>query len=120
MSITRVGSTQKFSAGWDGIFAGARGKKAAKKSAKKAAKKPAEKKPAAKKAASKPAVGKKAAKQSAPPAPDRPKKKRATKRPAIGENQGPGDDVTKKVAAKRTGKTRTKRSAPVLQQMELF
>jgi hypothetical protein len=43
MSIVRVGSTQKFSDGWDSIFGGKKGKPAAKKAG---AKKKAKAKPA--------------------------------------------------------------------------
>ena len=48
MSVIRVGSTEKYAAGWDAIFGG---RKATKKAAKKAAKKTAKRagKPAAKK-----------------------------------------------------------------------
>jgi hypothetical protein len=106
MSITRVGSTKKFANGWDGIFTAKPGrKKAAKKpSAKTAAKKSSKKKPA---------------KIVAPTAPGVLKKK-SQPRPKAAKASGPGDEKTKKSAAKRTSKTRTKRAAPELHQMELF
>ena len=55
MSVIRVGSTEKYAAGWDAIFGGRKATRAAKKAspkkAVKKAKKPAAKKPAAKKSA---------------------------------------------------------------------
>jgi hypothetical protein len=107
MSITRVGSTKKFANGWDGIFTAKPARKKAvgkKASAKTAAKESAKKKPA---------------KIIAPTAPGVLKKK-SHPRPKVAKAGGPGDEKSKKSAAKRTSKTRTKRPAPELHQMELF
>jgi hypothetical protein len=109
MSITRVGSTKKFADGWDGIFTVKPGQKKGKKAAKK---------PSAKTAAKK-SSKKKPAKIVAPTAPGVLKKK-PQPRPKIAKASGPGDEKAKKSAAKRTSKTRTKRAAPELHQMELF
>jgi hypothetical protein len=115
MSITRVGSTKKFAVGWDGIFtskkASAKGKKSA--SSKSTAQK------ASGKSGRKATAKKKPAKIVAPTAPGVLKKK-AKQRPTGGKTGGPGDEKAKKSAAKRTSKTRTKRAAPELHQMELF
>jgi hypothetical protein len=109
MSITRVGSTKKFANGWDGIFTAKPGRKKGKK---------AVKKPSAKTAAKK-SSKKKPAKIVAPTAPGVMKKK-SQPRPKVAKAGGPGDEKSKKSAAKRTSKTRTKRAAPELHQMELF
>lgn len=114
MSITRVGSTKKFAVGWDGIFAG---KKAALKGKKTASSKATGKTSSGK--SGRKATAKKPAKIVAPTAPGVLKKK-AKHRPTVGKSGAPGDEKTKKSAAKRTSKTRTKRAAPELHQMELF
>ena len=111
MSITRVGSTKKFANGWDGIFTAKSGRKKGK------GKKAAAKKPSAKTAAKK-SSKKKPAKIVAPTAPGVLKK--SPSRPKVAKAGGPGDEKSKKSAAKRTSKTRTKRAAPELHQMELF
>jgi hypothetical protein len=108
MSITRVGSSKKFADGWDGIFT---------ESGRKKSKKAAPKKPSAK-AAAKKSSKKKPAKIVAPTAPGVLKKSK--QRPKVAKAGGPGDEKAKKSAAKRTSKTRTKRAAPELHQMELF
>jgi hypothetical protein len=107
MSITRVGSTKKFADNWDGAFGRGGGKSGAKKTAaKKAGKKAAKRaKKAAKNAATAPTV--------------RFNKKKTTPAKAVANGKGPGDDETKKSAAKRKSKTGKKRPAPEL-QMELF
>jgi hypothetical protein len=107
MSITRVGSTKKFAEGWDGIFKGKRGNASAKKSP-------------SKKTAAKKKSPKKAAKNAAPAPVARYTKKRAKPAKSVANGKGPGDAETKKSAAKRKSKTRTKRPKPVLHQMELF
>jgi hypothetical protein len=116
MSITRVGSTKKFSDGWDNIFSGG-GKK---NSGKQAAAKSTGKKAAAKKSAK--AKGKsKSAKNVAPaPAAHVPSKKKQKKHEGRGQKHGLGDETAKKSAAKRTSKTGKKRPTPVAHQMELF
>jgi hypothetical protein len=112
MSITRVGSTKKFANGWDGVFTAKPGRKKGK------GKKFAAKKPSAKTAAKK-SSKKKPAKIVAPTAPGVLKQK-SQPRPKVAKSGGPGDEKAKKSAAKRTSKTRTKRAAPELHQMELF
>jgi hypothetical protein len=67
MSVIRVGSTEKYAAGWDTIFGGRKAvKKAKKASSKKAAKNAVKqsKKPAAKKSVAKKSVTKKPARRS--------------------------------------------------------
>ncbi|HYO24844.1 MAG TPA: hypothetical protein VEQ85_07835 [Lacipirellulaceae bacterium] len=107
MSITRVGSTEKFASGWETIFAG---KQAAAQQGKKSAKSPAGQ--GGKKSKKKPKKDKRAAKAVAPAAPGLPKKPK--KRPKAVSPTGPGDEVAKRSAAKRKGTTRTKRPRPSL------